>query len=209
METQLPNKAIIELFQNRQLHQGKMLMYCYSCGKEIPENSKFCPECGTSTALFAEEVPIVAEAKEDARTFVQTPVEPTAAEKSQRNSLLLISAVLGTIAIAAILGFLFLVTAAAIGSSTPSTTSTLDEVAVLYPELTLFILLLPVIITIIAVVCNWIAWATSKPGWAMASGIIYVIAMIISLSVLIVAVVAEAVLCFVAFAKLRKEQAQS
>ncbi len=26
-------------------------MYCKNCGKEIPEHSRFCPECGTNLLL--------------------------------------------------------------------------------------------------------------------------------------------------------------
>jgi uncharacterized membrane protein len=29
-------------------------MYCRNCGKQIPDNSKFCPECGAAQVIFEE-----------------------------------------------------------------------------------------------------------------------------------------------------------
>lgn len=49
---------------------------CTNCGTELPENSKFCPECGTPVAsgdTVVEEVPVPEE--------VPAPVEPQVAER--------------------------------------------------------------------------------------------------------------------------------
>jgi hypothetical protein len=49
---------------------------CSNCGRELPENSKFCPECGTPVAsgdTVVEEVPVPEE--------VPAPVEPQVAER--------------------------------------------------------------------------------------------------------------------------------
>ena len=54
-------------------------MYCPNCGKEIPDESKFCPECGYTITQKAEEL------KKD------VPV------KKKFNLLLLISMIIGVI----------------------------------------------------------------------------------------------------------------
>ena len=67
-------------------------MFCYNCGKEIPENSLYCPFCGTqvNVAVTGEPTaPVAEEPKADSEP-VQEPVadspeaEPVAEEPAER-----------------------------------------------------------------------------------------------------------------------------
>jgi len=42
-------------------------MFCKNCGKEVPEDARFCPQCGSPVSIASEspEPPVFEEVKED------------------------------------------------------------------------------------------------------------------------------------------------
>ena len=59
-------------------------MHCESCGKQIPDDSKFCEFCGTAVKAKAIEKPII-EAKQ-AEKPVRKPAKPTPIKEAKSKS---------------------------------------------------------------------------------------------------------------------------
>ena len=66
-----------------------MILFCSNCGKEIPENSKFCPYCGHEVVInrnLVEEPKAEEPVKEEPKPVVEAPVAEIKPEVRQDNS---------------------------------------------------------------------------------------------------------------------------
>ena len=151
-------------------------MYCPNCGKEIPDESKFCPECGSTITPKGEE------AKKELQT------------KKKFNILLLISMIIGII-------YLFYSSKYWSGANTSSADSTAQIGAGIAT-----VLVMPhLVFTFLAVIFNVFALLMNKRGFALVAAIMYTVAMVL-FPLYFMFVIIEMILCYVAFAKMKKKQ---
>lgn len=119
-----------------------------------------------------------------------------APEKAKKNKLLVVALVLGLAYVVYSLWYWFGGGAAgSVGADSASQAGAGLAAALVMPHL---------ILTILAVVFNALATALSKPGFALTAGILYAVAMVL-FPVYFFFVIAQMILCFVAFAKMRKK----
>lgn len=119
-----------------------------------------------------------------------------APEKAKKNKLLVVALVLGLAYVVYSLWYWFGGGAAgSVGADSASQAGAGLAAVLVMPHL---------ILTILAVVFNVLATALSKPGFALTAGILYAVAMVL-FPVYFFFVIAQMILCFVAFAKMRKK----
>lgn len=119
-----------------------------------------------------------------------------APEKAKKNKLLVVALVLGLAYVVYSLWYWFGGGAAgSVGADSASQAGAGLAAVLVMPHL---------IITILAVVFNALATALSKPGFALTAGILYAVAMVL-FPVYFFFVIVQMILCFVAFAKMRKQ----
>lgn len=119
-----------------------------------------------------------------------------APEKAKKNKLLVVALVLGLAYVVYSLWYWFGGGAAgSVGADSASQAGAGLAAVLVMPHL---------IITILAVVFNALATALSKPGFALTAGILYAVAMVL-FPVYFFFVIVQMILCFVAFAKMRKK----
>lgn len=63
------------------------------------------------------------------------------------------------------------------------------------------------ILVVLATIFNWVAWATNKAGFALTAGILYVVGGVLFLMYFFF-VIPSFVLCFIGYAKLKKQRNQ-
>jgi RNA polymerase subunit RPABC4/transcription elongation factor Spt4 len=187
-------------------------MFCANCGTKIEEGIKFCSGCGKAVSGVSNE-PVAAVVQQ--QTAVVQP-RPMADEKycsscgavikklaeicpkcgvkqgtagtptGKRNTLLLISAIIGSVLVVFLVG----------RSATILITAYWES-----PESSYYIFyFLPIIIItlllITATILTYIAWAKSKKSYALIGGILYII---------IIIGIVSAILNFVAYDQLKKQ----
>ena len=174
-------------------------MFCQSCGSKIDDGVKFCMKCGAAVNSASAQMPPI-------MAMPQTvPVQQSPAGK--RNTLLLISAIIGSVLIG-----IFIITNMVscaspnvinVGSPAPGLISMVpclasqDVINEDSPAQGGAMSFLPLIVIIIATVLTFSAWAKNKKSYALIGGILYIIT---------IAGIVSAILNFVAYSQLKKQE---
>lgn len=163
-------------------------MICPKCGAYYSDTEfKFCSSCGSK--LIEEATPLEEPQKE-------APVQTiTKAVPNEKCVLLLVASIIGLAYTLYLLVYFMRMNGSAQNAGE----------AIGYGIAS--ILVMPhLVCNVIAVIFNFIGWAKSKPSFALTAGILYSVSAFLFI-IYIMFVAAQAVLCFVGYAKLKKQAA--